>query len=275
MFALAVTLTLTFAAAMLSMTLEDIARVAMELATQKEGMVRVVAIRQLSGDVRRYFQEKGHYPEDLDELAMESGFEYTRHYQGMHLCLGGIRGAWIDPASMSGAEEDDPAAVAIAAIDRRRFFDPVPSERDCRVIGYGDYWERPGWRVVDWQETTARYRDRQTLRQRRQMTRTLNKFAHYYNLTGEFPGPSGNLRADVGAPEARANGLPGVSCQGAYLWKNSILLDCADLFSVWGTDVHLYRRTARHIVLITSPSPAPDARSPYVSSELNPDIFRK
>nr|VFJ76896.1 MAG: hypothetical protein BECKFM1743C_GA0114222_109521 [Candidatus Kentron sp. FM]VFJ77403.1 MAG: hypothetical protein BECKFM1743A_GA0114220_109812 [Candidatus Kentron sp. FM]VFK07480.1 MAG: hypothetical protein BECKFM1743B_GA0114221_100416 [Candidatus Kentron sp. FM] len=268
MLAILIVVAVSVISIMLTMAIEDTARLAME----KEGRIRVTSVRQLAEDARRYVREQGQYPSDLAALQSAAGFEHARHYpEGV--CLQGRtvsevveEGANSTEYTSLGFDEDDKVAVDIDAINWRRFYDTNPSAQGCTVQGRGDDVQQPDRRTSGWSETIDERLHGEMLRQRRQMTRTLNKFAHYYNLKGAFPGESetGNLPSDAGVPND--------ACQGNYLWQDAVLLDCADVFSVWGTDIHLYRKTSHHIVLITSPDPSPDSESLYVSSELNLDI---
>lgn len=219
-----------------------------------DGQARAMATRFVAGAIQNQIMDSGVPPASLEEAAGRSGYQELRVEAGRPW-----QGYAVSPIMTDGVWQFRRAVVFSQlprdATDTATYL----ADNDCGNAPFSSPgpWcgrKRSYWWLYDSRNDYANEISLEKLAQRR----ILQKFARAYSQVVDnrqaFPKPAGTsatLAALVGF-----GGTAGI-CAGSYIWAG-VPLDCADLFSVWGTP-RVYNYLTEDYVAILTTSTIKDA----------------
>lgn len=247
-----------------------------ELATALDAETRDYTVYQLAAGINNYFIENNAYPASLAALTAAAGYEHLR----------GTARPFQD-FSVASNLTDGAFRYSRAVLYTQDPYNPQMSDTAYlsaanNTCGTGDFataaeWCGPNSATTRWWKHESREEIAPGLaRERARLLRLLQKFNGWYNddiTVSTTPGIWGNNYPDPGTTAAPLTSLvagftqTATTCTGMYTWSR-IPIDCADLYSIWGTPTVYNYVSPTHIVLMTqTPYTKADGTPLYVSTE--------
>jgi len=204
-------------------------------------------VASVSSAIEQYANEFGAYPDDLDALATQAGFEF-------------IRPALVQSNTIGYAKADNLTDSTWqfhrAAVFTLKFSqgETAADYKTINTCGSGALESASAWCGSNdsfWARHETKVRHVQDLiGERVRQQRLMQKIVNDYNTNGAFRSPGGDsasLVSLVGYSGTAKN------CSGMYAW-GPIPIDCMDLYSVWGTPTVINFFSEQHVTVVAESS---------------------
>ena len=217
---------------------------------------RTMNVRAVAGAVLQSTMETGVFPASVSTLATTPGYEYLRlstnlTWQGYSFTAALNDGTWQYERVVVYSQRPQVATTPAQYLSA--------SNNAC---GTGAFNATGPWcgsvNSFWWTWDMRSDYSNEISAERAAQRRLLQKFARIYELVKQnqqvFPNPGAS-----GVPLIKL--IPGytqtaTTCTGSYLWQD-VPLDCADLYSVWGTP-RVYNYVSEDYIAILATSTIPD-----------------
>lgn len=214
---------------------------------------RAMTVRKIAGGVLQDAMETGTLPASINALATTPGYEYLRldtqrPWQGYAVSSTFNDGTWQYQRAVVYSQRPQ------VATNQATYLSTTSNACGTGAFNAAGPWcgsPNSWW----WTWDTRSDYSNQISAERAAQRRLIQKFARVYEVVSNnkqvFPNP-GSAGAAITSLLSGYT-LSAATCTGVWLWKG-VPLDCADLYSVWGTPrVYNYLSEDYIAVLATSP----------------------